>query len=404
MKLLERPLYLSAIKSRLGFNMIVCLTGQRRVGKSSILKTLREELEQSSANVIYINKEKNEFDSITDYTHLNDYIHNNLSDTEHNYILIDEVQNIDGFQKSLGNYYDRDNIDIVVTGSNAKMFSGELATLLSGRYFSIHIGSLSYPEFMTFHGLEDNDQSLNKYLNTGGLPNLRLLPIDDSNAVNDYLQSIYSTIVLKDVVEREGIRNVAFLERLTRYIADNIGKLFSVTNIATFMANEKDDVPSTTVKNYMRSLCNAYIINKIDRWDVRGKQILSTNEKYYFEDLGLRNILTSGNRKFDIEKLLENAVYLHLKTMGYTVNIGAMRAGEVDFVASKGNDRVYLQVAYLIASEETYNREFGTLMKIKDNYPKMVVSMDPLYSESSYDGIIHIPLRKFLTMSAICSQ
>ena len=399
MTLINRPTYLSEIKNRLGKNMIVCLTGQRRVGKSSILKTLRDELLQTSANVIYIDKEKSDFDSIENYVQLNDYIKQRLNQSSHNYVLIDEVQDIEGFQKTLGNYYDNDNIDIVVTGSNAKMFSGELATLLSGRYFRVHIGSLSYPEFLTFHELGDNESSLNKYLNIGGLPNLRLLPIDDRSAVNDYLQSIYSTIVLKDVVQREGIRNVSFLEKLSRYIADNIGKLFSSSNIAGFMSHENEDIASTTVKNYMRSLCNAYIINKVERWDIHGKQILSTNEKYYFEDLGLRNILTSGNRRFDIEKLLENAVYLHLKSMGYNVNIGALRAGEVDFVASKGDDRFYIQVAYLIGSQETYDREFGTLLKIKDNYPKFVISMDPFYSDMSYDGIKHLPLRTFLTLS-----
>ena len=398
MKLITRQLYLSAIKNRLGKNMILCLTGQRRVGKSSILKTLRDELRHTPANVVYIDKEKSEFDALENYRQLNEYIEQHLSEDSHNYILIDEVQDIDGFEKSLGNYYDRDNIDIIVTGSNAKMFSGELATLLSGRYFKIHIGSLSYLEFLEFHSLEDSETSLNRYLNIGGMPNLRLLPIDDNNAINDYLRSIYSTIVLKDVVEREGIRNVSFLEKLSRYISDNIGKLFSVSNIANYMTREHDNIPSSTVKNYMRSLCNAYIINKIERWDVHGKQILSTNEKYYFEDLGLRNILTSGDRKFDIEKLLENAVYLHLKALGYAINVGILRAGEVDFVASRGNDRLYFQVAYLIGSQETYDREFGTLKKIKDNYPKYVISMDPLYSESNYDGIIHLPLRKFLTM------
>lgn len=413
MKLIKREKYLSAIRSRLGRNMIVCITGQRRVGKTSILRTLKQSLEQGNshsipgeaeyrrANVIFIDKEKSEFDAIINYTDLNDYISVRLDPDSHNYLLIDEVQDIEGFERSLANFYDREDMDIVVTGSNAKMFSGELATLLSGRYLPVHVGSLSYAEFLEFHALEDSDLSLSQYLNIGGMPNLALIPVDNTEAINDYLRSIYSTIVLKDLVIREGIRNVPFLENLTRYVADNIGKLFSANNIANFMAVEKEKVPATTVKNYLRSLCNAYIINKVERWDIHGKQLLTTNEKYYFEDLGLRNILTSGQRRFDIEKLIENAVYLHLKGMGYTVNVGALRAGEVDFVASKGTERAYIQVTYLLASQETFDREYGSLLAIKDNYPKYLISMDPLHSTGTYEGVQHIPLRKFLLSESL---
>ena len=401
MKLIPRKKYLDSIESKIGQNMIICITGQRRVGKSSLLKTLRESLLQhDESNVIYIDKEKSRFDSIKDYKDLNSHIESNLDDSRHNYILIDEVQYIDRFEESPSNFYDEGNIDIIVTGSNAKMFSGELSTRLSGRYMTVHVGSLSYVEFLEFRNLENNDHSLNEYLNIGGLPNLTLLPADNPTAISDYLESIYSTIVLKDVIEREGVRNISVLENLTRFISDNIGKLISMSNISRYMLHEKEEIPAPTVRSYMRSLCNAYIINKVERWDIHGKQLLSSNDKYYFEDLGLRNILTSGNRKRDIEKLIENAVYLHLKGCGYKVNVGMLRNGEIDFVASRGNERIYFQVTYLLHDDATFEREFGNLQKIKDNYPKYVISMDPLYSQSSYEGINHISLRDFLTRTS----
>ena len=399
MKLINRTTYLNKVRSLLGRNLIVCITGQRRVGKSSLMRTLMSALLlDDTANIIYIDKEKNEFDNIVGYADLNAYVAEHSLVDKVNYILIDEVQLIDGFEKSLCNYYDRDNFEVIVTGSNAKMFSGELSTLLSGRYIEVHLQSLSYEEFLQFHKLRDSNESIVKYLNIGGLPNLALLPIENNEIIHDYLLSIYSTIVLKDLLAREQVRNVTFLENLTRFVADNTGKLFSSTSISKYMHHEKEIVNPALVRSYMGFLCNAFILNRVNRYDIHGKQLLSNNEKYYFEDLGLRNVLTSGGRATDIEKLIENAIYLHLRRMGYAVFVGVLRNGEVDFVATKGEEIVYVQATYLLSEEATIKREFGNLLAISNNYPKYVVSMDPFQPESNYEGIKHLHLRSFLTM------
>ncbi|MDE7387959.1 MAG: ATP-binding protein [Muribaculaceae bacterium] len=402
MKLIDRKDYLDKIANLIGRNLIVCITGQRRVGKSCLMRTFAAEWSaRNDANIIYIDKEKSDFDGIRDYKDLNQYIDSLAVAGKRNIILIDEVQLIDGFERSLCNYYDRDDFDVVVTGSNAKMLSGELATLLSGRYIEVHVYGLSYPEFLTFHNVEDSDASLIRYLNIGGLPNLAMLPIDNADMIRDYLSSVYSTIVLKDILGREQVRNVAFLENLSRFVADNTGKLFSANSISKYMQHERENVSSALVRSYMDFLCNAYILNKVRRYDIHGKQLLTNNEKYYFEDLGLRNALTSGNRAVDIEKLIEGAVYLHLLRLGYNVYVGTLHNGEIDFVANKGDETVYVQATYLLSDESTIKREFGNLMEIKNNYPKYVVSMDPFQAESNLDGIRHLHLRSFLKMERL---
>lgn len=397
MKLIHRKKYLEKIAKLVGRNLIICITGQRRVGKSCLMRTLVSEWSsRSDTNIIYIDKEKSDFDEIRNYTDLNNYIESKTLSGKQNFILIDEVQQIDEFERSLCNYYDKDGFDVIVTGSNAKMLSGELATLLSGRYIEIHVYGLSYSEFLTFHNLEDNDASLVKYMNIGGLPNLSLLPPDNIEMIRDYLSSVYSTIVLKDILGREQVRNVAFLDNLSRFVADNTGKMFSANSISKYMQHERENVNPPLVRSYMDFLCNAYILNKVRRYDIHGKQLLSTNEKYYFEDLGLRNSLTSGNRAIDIEKLIENVIYLHLLRLGYTVYVGTLRNGEIDFVANKGNDTIYIQATYILSGESTIEREFGNLKEIKNNYPKYVVSMDPFQAESNLEGINHLHLRTFL--------
>jgi hypothetical protein len=402
MKLINRQSYLDRITGLLGRNLIVCITGQRRVGKSSIMRTLAAEVQKSEEEqIVFIDKEKSEFDLIRNYSDLNAYIESHITDGRHNLILIDEVQMIEGFERSLCNYYDRDNLDIVVTGSNAKLFSGELATLLSGRYIEVHVQSLSYSEFLEFQHLEDSNEALSKYLTVGGLPNLALLPIDNREVIHDYLSSIYSTIVLKDILQREQVRNVTFLENLTRFMADNVGKLFSANSICKYLQHEKESVNPAQIRIYLGFLSNAYILNKVNRYDISGKQLLASNEKYYFEDLGLRNMLTSGRRAVDIEKVIENTVYLHLVRIGYAVYVGTLKRGEIDFVAVKGDETVYIQASYLLGEEATIQREFGNLLAINNNFPKYVISMDPFQTESNYEGIKHLHLRTFLRMTAL---
>lgn len=397
MKLIDRPQYTNRIRPFIGKGLILVLTGQRRVGKSCILQQLMKELVlKENSNIIYINKEKVEFDFIHSYKELSQYVSEHLIADKDNYLFIDEIQDIKDFEKSLRSFQADDECNIIVTGSNAKMLSSELATVLSGRYMEFHIQSLSYEEFLEFHQLEDNDASLMKYMTYGGLPQLYRIGLEDKDLALDYLHNIYNTIILKDVIAREQIRNVPFLENLISFVSDNIGKLISATSISKYMKSQSVDVTATIILNYLNYFCNAFIIDKVPRYDIHGKRIFESNEKYYFEDLGLRNTLTGINQIGDMEKLIENAVYLHLRNQGFEVFVGQFRQMEIDFVAKRKGAIIYLQVTYLLSSLETIEREFGNLQLIKDNYPKYVISLDSFYSGGSRDGIRLLHLRDFL--------
>lgn len=398
MDIISRKYYLDRIVSYLNKGLILALTGQRRVGKSYILRDLANYIkaQDSDANIIFINKEKKIYDNLKNNADLDAYLADKLSTDKPNYLLIDEVQDINGFEHTLRSLNADEECQIVITGSNAKMLSSELSTYLGGRYIDIHIQSLSYREFLVFHHLDDSQESLDKYLTFGGLPHLYRLGLTNVDMVWEYIQNIFNTIVLKDVIEREGIRNVTLFENLLTYVSDNVGQLVSGTSISKYLKANKVELGLNTTLSYLHSAGNAYIINKVARYDIHGKKLLETNDKYFFEDLGLRNILVGSNRDRDIEKVIENAVFLHLKQLGYKVNVGVIRNGEVDFVAEKNNIRVYIQVAYLVANEHTRQREFGNLSKINDNYPKYVVSMDPISTPRIIDGIQHVPLRHFL--------
>ena len=377
---------------------MIALTGQRRVGKSYVLRQLAVVIKEMypDANIVYINKEKKKFADIRNDADLSAYLSDKFSDDADNYLLIDEVQDIDGFEKTLRSLNADDECQIVVTGSNAKMLSSELSTYLSGRYIDIHIQSLSYKEFLRFHNLDDTAESLDRYLSYGGLPHLYRLGLENEDMVWEYIQNIYNTIVLKDVIQREGLRNVTLFENLMTFISDNTGQLVSATSLSKYLKAHRVDLTPMSALNYLKAATNAYIINKVSRYDIHGKRLLESNDKYYFEDLGLRNLLVGSNRSGDIEKIMENAVYLHLKNLGYKIRIGTLPAGEIDFVAEKGGKTVYMQVSYLLADENTIAREFGNLLRIPDNYPKYVVSMDPIIKPKDYDGITQMSLRQCL--------
>ena len=398
MEIITRKKYIDRILSFLNKGMIIALTGQRRVGKSYILRDLANLINESyqDANIIYINKEKKKYDNLKSHIELDIYLRDKIKEDKSNYLLIDEVQDIEGFEHTLRSLNADEECQIIITGSNAKMLSSELSTYLGGRYIDIHIQSLSYKEFLKFHKLDDSQESLEKYLTFGGLPHLYRLGLENVDMVWEYIQNIYNTIVLKDVIERENIRNVTLFENLLSFVSDNVGQLVSGTSISKYLKANKVELTLTSVLNYLRAAGNAYIINKVMRYDIHGKKLLETNDKYFFEDLGLRNILVGNNRERNIEKLMENAVYLHLRNVGYKVTVGAMSNGEIDFVAEKNGKRIYIQVAYLITNESTREREFGNLQKISDNYPKYVLSMDPITMSRDYEGIEHISLRKFL--------
>lgn len=397
MQPITRKLYADKVDAWLGKGQIIVLIGQRRVGKSYILKDFVERhKDEPYSNFIYINKERKKFDTLKNHEQLNVYIDEHWQDDAHNFILIDEVQEIEGWEKSVRSYRLEDATDIIITGSNSKMLSSELSTLIGGRYQEIYVQSLSYQEFIQFHRLTEDDDALWKYINYGGLPGLIQIGLDDEELVWDYIKGVYHTVMLKDIVERNSIRNVAFLNTLLRYFADTIGKLSSLNNISKFMKSQGQDVAVKSITSYLSYFKDAYLLSSVERFDIHGKKLLESNEKLYFGDIGLRNLIAGGEREGDMEKVLENIVYQQLLRMGYTVSVGQLRAGEVDFVCTRSNERVYVQVAYLIATPETEEREFGCLDSIKDNYPKYVISMTPLVRRNDRLGIIHLGLREFL--------
>lgn len=396
MELVSRPNYYSKVEKFLGKGILIVLTGQRRVGKSYVMRELVQRKQTEDANVIYIDKEKAAFDFIANYKDLVAYIDEQRVPQKHTYILIDEVQEIEEFERGLRNYYDSPDIDIIVTGSNSDTLSSDLATLLSGRYVEIFIQGLSYEEFLVFHQLEDNDETLRKYINYGGLPGLRPMGLDDPEVIRQYLQGVYNTILVKDIVRRKKVRNVPFLENLIKYVGDNIGKPLSATNIQNYMTSNQNEVSKNLILKYLKATTEAFLVHNVTRYNLHGKKLLESNDKYYFGDVGLRNFIVGGRRANDIEKIVENLVYQHLIRLGYKVTVGQMYATEIDFVGTKGNDTIYVQASYLITEESTFEREFGNLKKINDNYPKYVISMTPFMDSSKYEGIIHVPLAKFL--------
>lgn len=397
MNIITRKYYADKIEHWLGRQQIIVLIGQRRVGKSFILNDfINRHTADASSNIIYVNKEKVQFDHIRTYSDLNEYIDARFLKNRHNYILVDEIQEIHGWEKTVRSYRTEDNTDIIITGSNSKMLSGDLSTLIGGRYQEILVQSLTYNEFLQFHSLVDTDDSLWAYLNYGGLPGLVQTGLDEEDLISEYLTGVFNTIMLKDIIERHVIRNITFLNNLIRFFADTVGKLNSIGNICAYLKGQGQDVSTKTVSAYLGYFSEAYLISPVHRFDIHGKRLLESNDKLYFGDIGLRNIIAGGERGSDMEKIIENAVYLHLVNLGYKVSVGQLRAGEVDFVCVKTNDRRYVQVAYVINSEETALREFGRLKKINDNYPKYVISMTPLVRRSDHDGIIHIGLREFL--------
>lgn len=401
--LINRPLYMDHIISLLNRGMMLFLVGQRRVGKSYLLLLLKDwlEKEKADANVIYIDKERIGNTGINSAEELYEMAAEKLPMGVENYLLIDEVQDIPTYENALRMLYSEERCQIVATGNNADIFSSQLGTRLSGRYIEIPIYSLTYLEFLEFHHLEDSDASLMKYLSIGGLPGLSLFDIDDNRHIRDYLFGVFNTIMMKDVIERHRVRNIPFMNNLCRFIADNIGKVISVKNIANYLKSKegKDAASDVTTSSYINQLSAALLLTSVYRYEIHGKQLFEQNYKYYFSDHGLRNLLCDFNVRGSIEKIMENVVWLHLVAHGFVVWVGQLRSGEIDFVASKGSKKIYVQVTYIMRSDETEAREFGNLLMIKDNYPKYLVSMEPVVGEhDGYPGIIHIHLREFLKL------
>lgn len=399
-ELFYRELYLAKLRPFIGKDLIKIITGQRRIGKSYILKQLIAEIERTvpKANIIYIDKELEKFSGIRKSEDLHQYVTHHLVEGKENVLIVDEVQEIDSFQRCLRSLLNQQQCDIYCSGSNATMLSSELATLLAGRYIEVPIHSLSYPEFLEFNQLSTSKENLNLYLTIGGMPYQFHLGLDP-NIVFEYLRSLYSTILLKDVVSRENIRNVSLLENLVSYLADNTGSLFSAQNISKYLKSQQINIPTQTVINYLKALTNAFFIHKVPRADIQGLKIFEIGEKFYFEDLGLRNSIRTFNYRGDINKLMENAVYLHLLRNGYKVFVGKSGEKEIDFMGEKNGERIYIQVAYQLTDDKVIQREFENLATISDNYPKYVITMDEIQPLNTYKGIRQLNLESFLSGS-----
>ena len=395
MERIKRDGYLQLVYSYLGKGEAVVLTGHRRAGKSCILELLAAEL-SVEGNVIYIDMENPENADLTSFRELSERIKGAVVEGCRNYVLIDEVQEIEEFEKALRYWVKQDGVDVVVTGSNAAMLSSDIASSFAGRYHRVHVSSLDYREFLQFYGLEDSDGAFSNYLRWGGLPFLYRIPLEDVRTRTEYLGSIYDTIFVKDIVRRKNVRNVSLLDNLARFVADNSGKIFSANSIAKYLKGSSLAVSANTVGEYMEALCDTYMIDRVKRYDIKGKSVFEQQDKYYFEDLGLRNYLCRDKHSPDMEKVLEGAVYLKLKRSGYDVYVGQLNGIEIDFVARRGDELIYVQVALQVSTEDTYEREFGNLKLIKDNYPKYVVTMDPNVGLIHDSGIVACSARQFL--------
>ncbi len=393
---IPRPHYLRKIIPYKDSSLIKVLTGQRRVGKSYILDSVESEIRNSEpdANFIRINLEDFAFAHITDAPALDAEIKSRLVEGRKNYIFIDEVQEVVGFDKVIRSLNLDGSNDIYVTGSNSAMLSSEIASRLAGRSIEVRVHPLSYSEFLLFHELADSDTSIDLYLRYGGMPYLRNLP--DRTTWLEYLSNLTDALVYRDIVGRHAVRNTDFLSRMMLFLADNIGQLFTAKRISDYLKSQRVHGSVASVQTYVDYICDAYLVNRVRRWDIEGKRFFEIGEKYYFEDMGIRNAVV-GYRPMDIGGLLENAVYNQLVYSGFDVAVGTLSNGrEIDFVAERNGERCYVQVAVNVNDQATAEREFGNLAQIRDNYRKIVVTLRDS-APNTASGIELLSLREFLT-------
>ena len=395
LEIIKRSIYMEKLLPYVGKNLIKVLTGQRRVGKSYILKSIAQYIREtdSSANIITIDLEDFAFSHITDAASLHGEISAQLKEGLKNYIFIDEVQEVEDFDKAIRSLNLNPSNDIYITGSNSKMLSSEMASKLAGRRFEVQVHPLSYKEFLDFHKIEDSDTTMTDYLRFGGLPYLVNLP--QRSSWSEYISGITDAVVYRDIVSRHSLRNNDFLQRLLLFMADNIGQIFTAKKIADYLKSQRISSSIGSVLAYAGYVEEAFIVNKSRRWDIEGKRFFEIGEKYFFEDLGIRNSIV-GFRPHDLSGLIENAVYNHLRIMGYDVKTGVLTGGrEIDFVAEKDGEKLYIQVAMTIADKATAEREYGNLTMIPDNYQKIVVTYRDSFP-NTYKGIETMTLREFL--------
>lgn len=396
-----RPIYLTKIIPFIDKPIIKILTGVRRCGKSTLLKMIMNHLKSNGVadeQIIYINKDSLEFDSIQSYINLYQFVKEKKESMREQlrlYVFIDEVQEIDEWEKSIISFFNDDWADIYLTGSNARLLSSELATRITGRYIEIQVQTLVFKEYVEFRSEKEDriDSLFEEFIRYGGFPGIHHMEFE-FEIIHQYVDAIYNTVLLKDVIERNAIRDASLLDRITTFSIDNVGNPTTALSISNYLKSQRIKTAPETVLNYLKYLCDAYITHKTNRFDIKGKARLELYEKYYLSDIGFI-FAKLGDSFSDISGKLENIVYLELRSRGYDVQIGKLNQLEVDFIAQKDGEKVYVQVAYLLASKQTIRREFDVLNQISDNYPKFVLSLDK-YFGGNHDGICWMNLINFL--------
>lgn len=399
--MISRPNYIEKIRNFINKSQIKILTGIRRSGKSTVLQLLKQELLASGVKpeqIVTINFESFAYADILQAKELYQYIKDKIKVSECYYLLLDEIQEVKDWEKAINSFLVDFNVDIYLTGSNSHLLSSELATYLAGRYVEIPIYTLSYREFMDFRSAyfpqqQTGENLFQHYLRRGGFPVIHTANYSKESAYK-VVYDIYSSVILRDTIQRYKIRDLELLERVIKYVFDNIGNTFSGKNVADYFKSQQRKVDINTIYNYLNALEGAFVLYRVSRYDIKGKEILKTLEKFYLSDISIL-YATMGYRDRMIGGILENMVFLELKRRGYNVYIGKLDNNEIDFIAEKQGAKIYLQVAYQLNSEQTVNREFGNLLLIDDQYPKYVISMDEFWKDS-IEGIQHLYIADFL--------
>lgn len=399
--MIKRETYMRRIRPFIGSDLVKVMTGIRRSGKSVMLELIQDELISSGVNennFISINFEDLRYAHLSDAMALHEEILKRAEQISGKvYLFFDEIQEVSNWEKCINSFRVSLDCDIYITGSNANLLSGELATYLGGRYVEFVIYPFSFSEFMELYHTVDASASVQqcfqKYLLAGGMPYLANIRYEEEPS-RQYLTDLFNSVQLKDIVKRNKVRDIDLLERIIAYVMANVGTTFSASSLTKFLKNEHRRTSADTVLNYMKYCCNSYLFYQVKREDLQGKQLLATNEKYYIADHGIREAVFGGNRR-DINLILENIVYIELLRRGYNVTVGKVGDKKIDFVCDQHGEKLYVQVAYLLADESTVKREFGVYDSVKDNFPKYVVTMDEL--DMSRNGIKHRNIRDFLT-------
>lgn len=390
-QMISREIYLQKLRQLKDQNLIKVVTGIRRSGKSTLLEAFKNELIENGVakkNIVFLNFEERENLHLTNWTTLYDEIIKNISGDKKHYVFLDEVQLVNDFEKLINGLFIKKNIDLYVTGSNAYLLSSELATLLTGRYIAINVQPYSFSEYTLANSKDKNtDRLFRQYINTSSFPEAVSLAQSDETLVYDYLQSIYDTVVIKDIAQRYKLRNLHNLNRVISFVFDSVGSYISPTNMAlSINKNSKKTISHNTISKYLDFLTNSYIIYPAPRYDIKGKELLTTNQKYYLVDLGLKNITTTNKYDADLGRKLENVVYFELLRRGGKIYAGKNNDKEIDFVVQKSNnEREYYQVAFTVNDEKTFEREVSAFRNIRDNYPKYLLTLD--FDNTSIEGI-----------------